>query len=270
MYYKTIIKSIALISFLCTSGAYAEYGYEDRYNEPKKSIPARQVIIQNRKTITTLNRRVSELELKIDGMSSIIEGLNITISDMKMSKNDSSVHSYDGNDNTKLIRELGIMIDKINSSYVSKEELQKVIDNKSIASKISSEKDAKDNLKVERSSTSKIYSEGVRLFIKKRYSEAEKRFTITDSKGYKPAASNYYLGEISYYTKNYKGAIFYYKKSVSLYSKASYMDVLLLHTGISLDKTGDKSQAKIFYNNIIENYPNKKSATIAKSRLRKL
>jgi len=277
MYYKKIIKSILLISIVYVSNAYAEYGYEERYNEPQKSIPARQVIIQNRKTITTLNKRVSELELRLDGISSLIEGLNVTISDMKMGRDNSSVYSNDNSDNTKLIRELGIMIDKINSSYVSKEELQKVIDNKSIVSKSSSKKYDKDNLKVEPSSSSvnkkaisKIYSEGVRLFVKKRYSEAEKRFTITDSKGYKPAASNYYLGEISYYTKNYKSAIFYYKKSVSLYAKASYMDVLLLHTGISLDKTGDKSQAKIFYNNIIENYPKKKSATIAKSRLKKL
>ena len=44
------------------------------------------------------------------------------------------------------------------------------------------------------------YSEGVRLFQKKRYDEAKKRFVLTDTRGYKPAASNYYLGEIAYYT----------------------------------------------------------------------
>jgi len=119
-------------------------------------------------------------------------------------------------------------------------------------------------------STSKIYSEGVRLFIKQRYDEAEKRFTITDTKGYKPAASNYYLGEIAYYTKKYEDAIFFYKKSVSLYDQASYIDVLLLHTAISLEKTGDKAQAKTFYKNIIDNYPDKKSAKIAKEKLKKL
>ncbi|RLA78971.1 MAG: hypothetical protein DRG78_13895 [Epsilonproteobacteria bacterium] len=270
MYYKTVIKSIALISLLCTSGVYAEYGYDDGYSEPQKSIPARQVIIQNRKTITTLNKRVSELELRLDGLSSIVEGLNVTISDMKMSNtNISSTQAPSNNDNIKLIKELGVMIDKINASYVSKEELQKALNSKSIA--------VKGSLKVEPSpssvdnkSTSKIYSEAVRLFVKKRYGEAEKRFTLTDSKGYKPAASNYYLGEISYYTKNYEGAVFYYKKSASLYDKASYMNVLLLHAGISLDKTGDKKQAKIFYTNVIENYPNKKSASIARSRLKKL
>jgi len=117
---------------------------------------------------------------------------------------------------------------------------------------------------------SKLYSEGVRLFVKKRYSEAKKRFAITDIKGYKPAASNYYLGEIAYYTKKYEDAIFHFKKSAGLYDQASYIDVLLLHTAISLEKSGDKAQARAFYENIIENYQGKKSARIAKEKLKKL
>jgi len=66
------------------------------------------------------------------------------------------------------------------------------------------------------------------------------------------AASNYYLGEIAYYTKNYQDAYFYFKKSAGLYDKASYIDTLLLHTAISLEKTGDKAQAKIFYQTVID------------------
>jgi len=117
---------------------------------------------------------------------------------------------------------------------------------------------------------SKLYSEGVRLFVKQAYDEAAKRFTLTAQKGYKPAASNYYLGEIAYYTKKYDDAIFYYKKSAGLYDKAGYMDVLLLHTAISLERTGNKKQAKLFYENVVESYPGKKAAAIAKRRLKKL
>ena len=84
------------------------------------------------------------------------------------------------------------------------------------------------------------------------YDDAKKRFTIADAKGYKPAASNYYLGEIAYYTQQYEDAIFYYKKSAGLYDKAEYIDVLLLHTAISLERTGNKEQAKLFYQNIID------------------
>jgi TolA-binding protein len=153
---------------------------------------------------------------------------------------------------------------------VSKEELQKILDGKKISASKPKINKQETNESLEGRSTAKIYSEGVRLFIKQRYDEAEKRFTITDTKGYKPAASNYYLGEIAYYTKKYEDAIFFYKKSVSLYDQASYIDVLLLHTAISLEKTGDKAQAKTFYRNIIDNYPDKKSAKIAKEKLKKL
>jgi TolA-binding protein len=164
------------------------------------------------------------------------------------------------------------MIDQINENYVSKEELQRILKSKGSYKAPSSVK--KNSVSTEESlsakSNGKLYSEGVRLFNKKRYNEAKKRFTITDTKGYKPAASNYYLGEIAYYTKKYDDAIFYFKKSAGLYDQASYIDTLLLHTAISLDKTGDKAQARAFYENIIENYSGKKSARIAKDRLKKL
>jgi len=45
---------------------------------------------------------------------------------------------------------------------------------------------------------------------------------------------------------------------------------LLLHTAISLERTGEKAQAKAFYENIVENYEGKKTASIAKQKLKKL
>ncbi len=279
-----------LFLMLGTASVFAEYNdysYAPRYDAPArdsyaeqpKSIPAKQVIIQNRKTITSLKGRVSELEERLAGLTSLIEGLNATISEIQMTRGMGiPVPKPAANDNTALIKDLGLMIDKINESYVSREELQALLKGKKITSakvspsrKVSKkEEHSKDNKDLNKRPTAKIYSEGVRLFIKQRYDEAEKRFTITDTKGYKPAASNYYLGEIAYYTKKYEDAIFYFKKSAGLYDQASYIDVLLLHTAISLEKTGDKSQAKSFYKNIIDNYPDKKSAGIAKKKLKKL
>ena len=125
-----------------------------------------------------------------------------------------------------------------------------------------------ENLEGQEAAT--LFTEGVRLFGNSRYDEAKKRFIITDKKNYKSAASNYYLGEIAYYTKQYEDAIFHYKKSAGLYDQASYIDTLLLHTGISLENIGDKAQAQAFYENIIANYPGKKTAEIAKQRLQKL
>ena len=273
--YVSRLLLISLLSPLSLLADYSEYGYNREYNSGnegpvRSSVPAKEVIIQNRKTITALKRQIAEQDERIDGLISLIEGLNVSMAELKMNPASTAMGvGSAGNDNTALLKELGVMIDKINDTYVSKEELQKAL--KGNYKPSSTTKKIKENSdSIEGKSTSKLYSEGVRLFVKKRYSEAKKRFTVTDTKGYKPAASNYYLGEIAYYTKKYEDAIFYFKKSVGLYDQASYMDVLLLHTAISLDKTGDKSQAKTFYKNIIDNYEGKNSAKIAKKRLKKL
>jgi TolA-binding protein len=252
---------------------YSEYGYNNEYNSGnngpvRTSVPAKEVIIQNRKTITRLKRKIAEQGERIDGLISLVEGLTTSISELKTQPT-----STVSGDNMPLLKELGVMIDKINTNYVTREELQKALEgnyNSSLKTSKTSKYESPKNNSIDNRPTSKLYSEGVRLFIKKRYSEAKKRFIITDTKGYKPAASNYYLGEISYYAKKYEDAIFYFKKSVGLYDQASYMDLLLLHTAISLDKTGDKSQARTFYQNIIDNYEGKNSAKIAKEKLRKL
>ena len=272
------IRNLLLISALSPVfllAEYSEYGYNREYNSGndgpvRTSVPAKEVIVQNRKTITSLKRQLAEQGERIDGLTSIIEGLNASIAELKMNPASSTMNG--GNDNTALLKELGVMIDKINDNYVSKEELQNALNGRSkpYSKKSKSKSKNSSSESMDGKPTSQLYSEGVRLFVKKRYSEAKKRFTITDTKGYKPAASNYYLGEIAYYTKKYEDAIFYFKKSVGLYDRASYIDVLLLHTAISLDKTGDKSQAKTFYQNIIDNYEGKNSAKIAKQRLKKL
>ncbi len=244
------------------------YGFNNSSSGSTQGLTSSEnMIVQNKKTIASLKRQLAEQNERIDGLTSIIEGLSATLGELQGSSTGASVGS--GNDNTVLLRELGTMIDKINDNYVSKAELQKALKAKGKYTPSRKEK-TKSEESLEGKPTSKLYSEGVRLFVKKRYSEAKKRFTITDTKGYKPAASNYYLGEIAYYTKRYEDAIFYFKKSAGLYDQASYIDVLLLHTAISLEKSGDKAQARAFYENIVENYQGKKSAKIAKEKLKKL
>ena len=225
---------------------------------------------QNQKRIAALQRMVIEQNERIDGLTSLIEGLSASLAELKMAQHEGGSQK-ESEETLKLIKDLGVMIDKINANYVSRDELAKALGTgRSMSSSQSKQgsrtpQETKSNVPA-----SQLYSEGVRLFTKKRYTEAKKRFTQTAKKGYKPAASNYYLGEIAYYTKQYEDAIFYYKKSAGLYDKASYMDVLLLHTGISLERTGKKQQAKLFYENVIESYPDKKAASIAKGKLRKL
>ena len=222
-------------------------------------------------TMASMRQKIVEQDERIDGLTTIIEGLSASLNELQ-SGNSQQTATAQGSDD--LLQKLAGMIDEINANYVRRDELNKVLKNVDTSSSskksISTPKDDIKNSSLEDISPATLYSEGVRHFVKKRYDEAKKRFTITDTKRYKPAASNYYLGEIAYYTKQYSDAIFYFKKSAGLYDKASYIDTLLLHTAISLDNTGEKEQARVFYENIIENYPGKKTAKIAQDRVRKL
>jgi len=237
-----------------------------------------KTVIQNKKEITALRRQVALQKERINGLTTVVEGLSATINELQQRNTKADPSS--NNDQTALLKELGSMIDNINENYVSKAELQKILENKeyrasAVSQKIESISKSKGSggqspSVLGKRSVSKLYSEGVRLFQKKRYDEAKKRFDITDTNGYKPAATNYYLGEIAYYTKHYDDAIFYFKKSAGLYDKAGYIDTLLLHTAVSLEKAGDKTQAKRFYENIVANYPERKTAQIAKRKLKHL
>ncbi len=265
------MKYIILSAYICSVMLYAEpsvYGNSNYGNSA------------NTKAIALLKRQIAQQKERIAGLTSIIEGLSASVNTLEHASKQST--KADENTNTiKLLQELGMMIDEINENYVSKEELRQILESngKNFSTKIKEKITNKSKDTVEKSlskeslkskGNAKLYSEGVRLFMKKRYDEAKKRFTLTDEQGYKSAASNYYMGEIAYYTKKYEDAIFYFKKSAGLYDKASYIDVLLLHTAISLEKTGEKSQARVFYENIVENYAGKKSAAIARKKLEKL
>ena len=259
---------MALYMGLMTVVSFAE---QSVYGNTNGFYNADKIIVQNKKMISSLQRKVVQQNERIDGLMSIVEGLSATVNGLKSTQ--SSTQASKSNNNEALLEELGAMIDKINTRYVSRGELQKALGSgantqASVAHVVKLEKKPKDTL--DHKNTKELYSEGVRLFVKKRFDEAKKRFEITDTKGYKTAASNYYLGEIAYYTKKYGDAVFYFKKSAGLYEKASYIDTLLLHTAISLEKNGEKAQARAFYENIIENYEGKKTASIAKDKLKKL
>ena len=263
---KTILSCVGCIALFSTS-LFAEsslygFGAEEETMNVQQSAPLN--------SMSAMRQKILEQQERIDGLTTIIEGLSASMNELR-SANATATTSSSGNSDV-LLQKLAGMIDEINANYVSKDELARMLGKQKTKSqkKVKKSTAKTDDSSLSAKSNATLYSEGVRHFVKHRYSEAKKRFTITDTKGYKPAASNYYLGEIAYYTKEYEDAIFYFKKSAGLYDKASYIDTLLLHTAISLDKTGEKQQAKVFYQNIIENYPGKKTAKIAKDRMKKL
>jgi len=249
-----------------------QYYEEDiAVEEERGSVTPQPAFASPQPTLTSLHRQIQRQNERIDGLTTLVEGLSAQLFELQQQRG--SVATPSNPENTELLRKLGEMIDKINSNYVSKEELRQILagmDGKPVTPATKATPPSEQKTSFDGQANADLYKEGVRLFGQKQYDEAKKRFVITDEKGYKPAASNYYLGEIAYYTKQYEDAIFYFKKSAGLYDKASYIDVLLLHTGISLENTGKKDQAKLFYQNIIENYSGHNSAKIAKEKLKKL
>ena len=271
-----MIKRIIYIAFIVVSISYAEgytepsvYGFDDfnrdisvdgddtiitqKNDTAIINIPISDTpIIHNTQpiTISTLQQEVEEQKQRIDGLTTIIEGLTTSVNELKQG-------NIDINSGEVVTVVEDTMVDDIpKSTYiVEAPKPQNIV--KKIVQPI-------------KKSNSLIFNEGVTKFMQKDYSQAQDRFIITDSKGYKVASSNYYLGEIAYYSADYENAIFFFKKSAGIDNKTSYIDTLLLHTGISFEKSGKIEKAKGFYKNILEYYPDSKSAKIAKSKLGKL
>jgi len=226
-----------------------------------------QSVLENKKTLQMLYNKMTEQQRKIDGLTTVIEGQNKEILELKeqleSQLNEKGTTSEDANRTYSMLLELGQTIDQINNTYVTKSELQNLLAGGQSSATMSSSIESAPVT----TNPADSYRKGVQLFSTRSYSAAKSHFEQMVAINYKPAASNYYLGEIAYYTHNYQDAVTYFKLSASLYDQASYMDVLFLHTAISLDKSGEKEQARSFYQHVINTYPNKKSASIARNRI---
>ncbi len=226
-------------------------------------------VLSNRQQIQVLNNRVLEQQHRIDGLTTIIEGLNKQIFELKERLAYVEKNSKDDNKTYALLMSLGEMIDQINNNYVSQEDLRIALGGTAthqvpaIGSRIAPTKAPTAPTQ----DMSEVYREGVKLFSRKSYYAARERFEMTLEHNYKPASSNFYLGEVAYHTGDYQDAIAFYKKSASLYDQASYMKLLYLHTAISLKKIGETEQAKGFFKYVIDHYPNTKAAAIAQQNL---
>ena len=216
------------------------------------------VVQNNQDEIIILTQKIAVLNERVDGLTTLLEGLTINIEQLKQAKKSSSDSQTD--------MRLSVLEAKVD--LLSKGKLEE-LPNKNI-SLLENNNTKKVKPKPPEVKPSKLYTQGVRLFLKHKYNDAKKNFEITNKKNYKRASSNYYLGEIAYYKKEYSRAISHFKKSVEIYDKASYNDKLLLHTAISLEKTNDKDQARLFYEMIIDSYPKKSSAIVAKENLTQL
>lgn len=236
---------------------------------------------------------VDSLRERIDGLQTIIESISSSARENKMKiksledeKTNSSeydkrvaesiqVNSKDIETIKVSLAEISKLIDTINNSYVTKDEFNSLVNDVNkfkdlVAKELKVGTSSKKSKSTAAMSGADIETKAKDLYNKKSYGESIESYKQLIAMNYKPAQSHYMVGEIEYYRNNYAEAIAYFKKSATLYSKASYMPTLLLHTAISMEKTGDKNNAEVFYDAVIAQYPDSSQADSAKKKLSSL
>jgi TolA-binding protein len=157
------------------------------------------------------------------------------------------------------------LTNNINNNYVTKKEFDKLI---SLLDKESTQKVSPDPTKtLEVKSSRELLAEAKELFKIDYFTKAKVIFEGLITAHYRPAESNFYIGEINYYRKNYEDALYFFKRSMTLYDKAEYLPKLLLHSAVSFEELGDIKNANNFYSTIIDIYPESHEAKEASKKI---
>lgn len=244
--------------------------------ETKKDL--RKVVVKSNNQaneVDSLRERIDGLQTVIEAISSATRENKLKLKSLEDEKNNNSeydkriaesiqINSKEIEKINLRITEISKLIDSINTTYATKEEFNSFVNNKVKDTKSSTKQKKSQNSDM---SDSDIETKAKELYDKKLYGESLEYYKQLIEKNYKPANAHYMVGEIEYYRKNYSDAIAYFKKSATLHSKAGYMPTLMLHTAVSMEKSGDKTNAKVFYDAIITQFPDSTHAETAKKKL---
>lgn len=261
-------------------------------------------LLENKKNLYKVNDNLKKVTVKsnnqsnvldsirdrIDGLQSIIENLSrkehlnknkLRILDETNTKRLQSADEYEKRlsevtqQNALEIQQIKLSlsaltqaVEKLTKDYVTKAEYNAlVLDVNKFKDIVTKELSTTSKTEFTGKSKAQIAKEAKEFYKSKNYTKSIKNYSYLIEQNYKPANAHYMIGEMNYYRKNYSDAIAYFKKSAKLYSKASYMPTLMLHTAISMKFNGDKKNAKAFFNGLIKKYPGTKSAKQAKKEL---
>ncbi|XOB61435.1 tetratricopeptide repeat protein [Campylobacterota bacterium DY0563] len=318
--YKILFITLFIASTFLKAEEISAFGAGDLNSKnPYGLTSTEKNILNNKKTLGTIDSKVKDVKLslesiseRIDGLESIYEGdsqklngsvlkINEIIKNVEENSTLSEKHTNDIADLKnvmaqiltmqedfskslenlkKAVSKISTNVSKINNSYISDKEFKSNMNQfitraefealkKSLGIQTSGKSTAKSksNKVLSQKDNGEILDEAIALFKKDYFTKAIPMFEHLVAENYKPATSNYYLGEMWYYRKKYEDAISYFKTSAMLYDKASYMPKLLLHSAISFEETKDFSNAANFYNSLIDIYPDSKEAKIAVKNL---
>jgi len=300
---SVVISSVSLLS--AEPSAYGAGNLDS--NSPYGLTSSEKAVLQNKKklqnvVVTTNNQanKVESLRERIDGLQSVVESLSrkshenkLLLSTLEKTKQEEQKNQTeyekrlgeatelnqklsDKNGqliqkNVVLIQEMSKLIDSINSSYVTKTEFNALVNDVNEFKKLVA-KELKSGAKPVESTLDKMTNPEVAdkakaFYDKQYYTNAIEYYSHLITNNYKPAYAHFMIGQMKFKRKNYGVAISFYKKSASLYSKASYMPELLLNTAISMERTKDIKNAKSFYDALIAKFPNSKEAKTAQKNL---
>jgi TolA-binding protein len=200
------------------------------------------------------------------------------------------------------LSEMAKMIDEMSQNYVSKEQLQlnlgkkyKDFKNKSIAkpnvtaeknktakepteaqmdaeADLSEKNDTQAHADIKKQPTDdELFKQGEALYAKNQMTEAENIFKkLVEKKYKKPATLHFRLGEISYKNGEYKEALGHFQDSINADEKSSFIPLMLFHSAASLEKIGNKNDAKKVLETLIKTYPKNYLVPSAKKKLSEL
>jgi TolA-binding protein len=267
----------------------------------------KKTVIKNEKRLNKTSTQVQNLKERVQGMESLLEGESIKLNKVFNSLN-KQIETYklyvqtansDINKNSEIIANMQTSIDNdmkalkshieqndknikilntsfdkiaslvnnINANYVTKKDFDKLIsllDKNEVSTKTVKKTPPKTSSK----SSKEILEEAKAFFKRDYFTNAIPLFQELIRKNYRPAESNYYMGEIKYYRKKYEEALQYFKKSMTLYDKADYLPKLLLHSAISFDRLGDSQNAQNFYTTLVDIYPESNEAKEASKKIK--
>ena len=285
-------RSIHLAALVAATSIFAEVSVFDAGNINKENpyglTENEKVLLNNKKKVDRLDQNigtmqsdVSLVQENIEGVKSLLDGINkrilaieTRITELENSLNSQKTKNFNDISNLKSqIKTVQTQHDKdIKNITNALSQLTALIDSNStevdMPKVINSEPKDKisDNLKYDDIPGAELLEIADKAYKSKEYLKASECFASLIKKNYKPAYSNFMLGEIEYFNKNYKNAIPYYDKSVAISQKGNYMPKLLYHTAISFDKIGDTNSANKFYKALKQAYPDSPEAKIAPDR----
>ena len=261
-------------------------------------------ILENKNSIDDLQKRLVQLEGKIDDLISSLDafrsltaggnekifnisrdikqlGSDVALQKEYQAKIDGELKTLAEADKasqarddkiTLAVKELSGLIDNINNTYVHKSEMKEALEKlvKQLQSS-GAEASAAPKAGFSGKKDADIFDQAKADFKAKKRSQAQSALEhLAQNSGYKKAEVLYLLGELYYQQGMYSQAISVFKNSVKLDDKADYLPVLLFHTGVAYDKMKKKNEAKKFYESLITMYPKSYLVESAKKRLARL